>query len=59
MSRNYGSDNKSALEAKEEAQRIAFAPFVFWGIIFLQTFSLKFLAIFAMWNVDFFAFQKL
>ena len=29
MSRNYGNDNKSALQAKSDAQKIAFAPIMF------------------------------
>jgi len=29
MSRNYGNDNKSALDAKSDAQKIAFAPIMF------------------------------
>ena len=29
MARNYGDDNKSALDAKSDAQKIAFAPIMF------------------------------
>ena len=29
MPRNYGNDNKSALDAKSDAQKIAFAPIMF------------------------------
>jgi len=29
MARNYGNDRKSALQAKSDAQKIAFAPIMF------------------------------
>lgn len=43
MALNYGTDNKSALEAKYDAQKIAFAP-----IMFQAAYALKYLGILEM-----------
>jgi hypothetical protein len=38
MARNYGDDNKSALQAKSDAQKIAFAPIMFQAAKALRDF---------------------
>ena len=40
MSRNYGNDNKSALDAKSDAQKIAFAPIMFQASKALRDFGI-------------------
>ncbi len=40
MSKNYGSDHKSALDAKIEAQKIAFAPIVFQAVKSLRNLKI-------------------
>lgn len=40
MSKNYGNDNKSALQAKIDAQKIAFAPIVFQAVISLRNLGI-------------------
>ncbi|MCB2195003.1 MAG: methyltransferase domain-containing protein [Bacteroidetes bacterium] len=40
MSENYGSDTKSALEAKIDAQKIAFAPIVFQAVKSLRNLGI-------------------
>ena len=40
MANNYGSDNKSALEAKIDAQKIAFAPIVFQAVKSLRNLGI-------------------
>lgn len=40
MSKNYGSDQKSALDAKIEAQKIAFAPIVFQAVKSLRNLKI-------------------
>ena len=37
---NYGSDQKSALEAKIDAQKIAFAPIVFQAVLSLRNLKI-------------------
>ena len=40
MARNYGNDNKSALQAKTDAQKIAFAPIMFQAARALRDFKI-------------------
>lgn len=40
MARNYGDDNKSALQAKTDAQKIAFAPIMFQAAKALRDFGI-------------------
>ncbi len=40
MARNYGNDNKSALQAKTDAQKIAFAPIMFQAAKALRDFGI-------------------
>ena len=40
MARNYGDDNKSALQAKSDAQKIAFAPIMFQAAKALRDFRI-------------------
>jgi len=40
MSRNYGNDDKSALQAKTDAQKIAFAPIMFQAAKALRDFGI-------------------
>ncbi len=40
MAENYGSDNKSALQAKIDAQKIAFAPIVFQAVKSLRNLGI-------------------
>jgi hypothetical protein len=40
MPRNYGNDNKSALQAKTDAQKIAFAPIMFQAAKALRDFGI-------------------
>lgn len=40
MANNYGSDNKTALQAKIDAQKIAFAPIVFQAVKSLRDFKI-------------------
>jgi len=40
MLKNYGADNKSALEAKNDAQKIAFAPIVFQAVRTLRNLGI-------------------
>jgi len=40
MALNYGSDNKSALEAKYDAQKIAFAPIMFQAALSLRNLGI-------------------
>ena len=40
MARNYGNDEKSALQAKTDAQKIAFAPIMFQAAKALRDFGI-------------------
>ena len=40
MPRNYGNDDKSALQAKTDAQKIAFAPIMFQAAKALRDFKI-------------------